>query len=380
MSEFLKPRLIGARFEGGVIPLEMLNDLAALGEMVKEVAKWRYLETHRERSRSPRGFTDEVSFKLTGVEKGSAVPVINMEFHSPQSPDTPQLPGMPHRFEEYFIQARDSIIEAIVAAELGEPTESILPQQYFSFFDRIGRRLREDESIEFSTANNERPARLTQNSRRRLVLASRIDEISQHVTLRGYIPEMDQDRMTFELQLLEGQKVGGVLHDYHREAILEVFNKYQDHGRTLIQGIGKYNRLERLIRLEAIEEVTILDPLDVPSRLWELRGLQDGWLDGEGVAPNPDLLDWLASRFDRFYPDELPLPYIYPTVEGGVQAEWSFSSHEVSLNISFAAREGEWHIMSKDTNAGDIETLSLASDNDWIQLVQRVQTLSGVPR
>ena len=49
--EFLCPRLIGARFEDGEIPLEFLRDLAALRKLVLDVAKWRFLAANPERAR-----------------------------------------------------------------------------------------------------------------------------------------------------------------------------------------------------------------------------------------------------------------------------------------------------------------------------------------
>jgi len=73
---FLRPRLTGPRFEGHGIPLEVLKDLAVLEEMIVEVAKWKYLKDHPERLRSPRGFTEGIELKLTGIDEGSAIPVI----------------------------------------------------------------------------------------------------------------------------------------------------------------------------------------------------------------------------------------------------------------------------------------------------------------
>lgn len=45
----------------------------------------------------------------------------------------------------------------------------------------------------------------------------------------------------------------------------------------------------------------------------ETRQLMDGWLDGAGLAPRSDRLDWFVAAFERHYPDELPPPRIYPT-------------------------------------------------------------------
>ena len=52
--QFLKPKLVGARFQGHAIPLEVLKDLAVLEEMVIEVAKWQFIKDHPGRERAPR--------------------------------------------------------------------------------------------------------------------------------------------------------------------------------------------------------------------------------------------------------------------------------------------------------------------------------------
>ncbi len=376
MPEFLRSRLNGPRFEGGAIPLEMLNDLSVLGEMIIAVAKWWYLQAHPDRQRSPRRFADGISFKLTGVEEGSAIAVIDMHSRPRAAQGAPQFPGLPGEFDQYFEEARDHIIDAISAAEHDELTAAILPRKYLDYFDRIGDRLRDEESIDFSTPYNTKSAQLTKTSRRKLLRASQITEIAEAVIVRGSIPEADQDRMTFELQLPEGRKVRGVIHDRHREVILQGFNSYIDAGKVLIQGIGKYDQQERLTSLVYIEDVNLLDPLDVDYRLAELHGLKDGWLDGEGVAPKPASLNWLAETFSSLYPEELPLPHIYPTVEGGVQAEWTLSSHEASLRIDFSTRAGEWHVLNMDTHSDDTETLDLTCENGWIRLAQKIRVLS----
>ena len=64
----------------------------------------------------------------------------------------------------------------------------------------------------------------------------------------------------------------------------------------------------------------------IGSQLDQLRLLKDGWLEGEGLSPPEAGLDWLRSAFDRHFPEEAPLPHLYPTETGGVQAEWSIGS------------------------------------------------------
>ena len=81
--EFLRPRLIGARFEDGEIPKEFLRDLASLQELVLDVAKWRFLAENPERARVPRGFTDKFQLNFTGLRKGSATSIISLAAEAP---------------------------------------------------------------------------------------------------------------------------------------------------------------------------------------------------------------------------------------------------------------------------------------------------------
>jgi hypothetical protein len=129
--------------------------------------------------------------------------------------------------------------------------------------------------------------------------------------------------------------------------------------------------------LVAAKHISILDPLHVAARIDELRLLKNGWLDGKGIAPAPDGLNWLVGAFARYYPDDLPLPYLYPTAEGGVRAEWSVKPHELSLNIDLTARTGEWHLLNLDDDAEQSRKLSLDRAKDWEWLVAEVRRLAG---
>ncbi len=373
MSEFLRPRLTGQRFEGGSIPLEMLNELPALGEMIVAVAKWRYLRDHPDRKRTPRGFAESASLRLTGVEQGSAIPIIEISFASPSSPDTPQLPGMPGEFGKYFEEARDCIIDAISAAEHGEASTYNLPDEYLRYFDRFGRRLHEGESIEFSSKSGVGSVRLTRASRRKLIRASQASEVTEEVLIRGSIPEMDQDRMTFELQSLEGRKIPAVIEESHRNVILEGFNGYEAGGKVSIRGIGKYDRQERLVKLDSIEEITALDPMDVNYRLDEFRSLRDGWFEGEGRAPSREGLDWLATQFEQRYPADLPLPFLYPTPEGGVRAEWSEGPNAVVLEADLDSHSASWVWFDRGLDADEERELNLDDAEDWDWWVSEVR-------
>jgi len=370
---FLSPRMEGERFDEHAIPLELLKDLAVLEEMIIEVAKWCYRQDHEERKRIPRGFTDGIALKLTGVEAGSAIARIDLFAKS----DGFFPPGS----QVYFERGREHILEAINAADRDGRITEHLPEPLLGYFDRIGRSLREGEAIVFDPWNAARPARLTRSSRRKLLLASsQTRELTEEITLRGTIPEADQDRMTFDLQVTNGPRVTSPLALQHLPTVLEAFNGFQQGTRVQVHGIGRFNRNERLQSLAEVEHIGILDPHDVAARLDDLRGIKNGWLDGRGFAPSPQGLDWLAQCFASYYPDDLRPPYLYPTAEGCVQAEWSFGTYEISLEIDLDRRAGEWHSLDSGTDVDDWMELNLAQPESWTivaEAIARMQEFAG---
>src|ERR1035437_1999267 len=137
-QEFLKPKLKGERFQNATVPLELLKDFSALQEMLVEVAKWEFRDTHPGRERIPRNFTAEVDLRLTSVEEGCAILTISLVFAT-LFPASNNL--------TYFEQARTDIVEAIASAEQGSVPR--LPPNLLNYFDRFGRGLRTGESISF---------------------------------------------------------------------------------------------------------------------------------------------------------------------------------------------------------------------------------------
>lgn len=369
--EFLRPRLHGPRFDDGEIPLDFFNDLAALREMVLEVAKWRFLQDNPGRQRSPRGFTSEVDLKLTGLVGGSATPVIGLSARQPPFAIS-QVP-----YQKYFEEAIEHIIAAVHMTELSiQPvTNGTLPRKFFAYFDRIGRSLQAGEFIEFSVPSGRISARLDREKRRNMLAISRIRELSQQVSLRGLVSEANQQKMTFELQPAYGTKVSGPIAEQHFEAIIEAFNGYRSGVRVLVHGVARYNQQNRLLRLESVEHISPLDPLDIPARLDEFRGMQDGWIEGSGIAPIHAGLDWLSDMFDLYYPDDILLPHTYPTEEGGVRMEWSVGNDAMILEVDLTNHCGEWLWFDRNSDRGCERTLDLEASPDWEWLISGIQNI-----
>ena len=372
MSEllpFLKPKMVGRRFDEHAIPVEMLKDLAVLEEMIVEVAKWHYLENHPERTRSPKGFTHGISVKLTGIGKGSAMPDMSLFVEHPQL--------VAHENQSYFELARDSVINAIEAAELNNNINDHLPESLLVYFDKLGRGLKDDEYIDFAPEASGRSAKLNKLTRRRLILASsQWMDMTDEVTLRGLIPEVDQAKLSFELLTIDNQKVSGPISAQHRETIISAFNGYQKGQRVSIQGVAVHNRNGQLKSLVEVEHVSLLDCGDIAARLDELRLLKDGWLDGEGKAVDATLLSFLEKDLDKYISDETPSPFLYPTIEGGVQIEWSLRGYEITLEVE-PGYYGYLHALHVETGREVERELNFSEASSWPEVTDIVNDILG---
>jgi len=121
-------------------------------------------------------------------------------------------------------------------------------------------------------------------------------------------------------------------------------------------------------------------PSAVPARLDHLRGIKDGWLDGCGLAPSPEGLDWLercldglAQCYDSRFDFALPSPYLYPTAEGGVQAEYSFGPYEITLEIDLRRKFGQWQLLQTIGGWDDWEELDLAQPESWSLIANNIR-------
>jgi hypothetical protein len=364
-QEFLKPKLIGDRFNGPAVPLELLKDFAVLQEMLVEVAKWKFKQEHPGRERVQRNFSKDIELQLVGVEEGSAILAIALTFTS----NTLFQPAN----VTYYEQAKTAIVESI--ADSAEGRSPQLPPNLLSYFDRFGRSLRSGESIEFPRQQG--TATFNTEVRKQLIRASKAETWTEEAALRARVHEANQAQDTFEFELSDGFKAKAPMDDKHRDAILEAFNAYRSGAYYLIQGIVQRDRSDRIKGFESIEHITPLDPLDTALRLEQIAQLKDGWLDGKGTAPTKDKLDWLNAAFEAGFSPELPLPYLYPTAEGGIQAEWSLHDWSVTLEINLETQIGEYQALNlKDQTSTDLQ-FHLGEPGGWEQLNQALKQIDA---
>lgn len=115
-------------------------------------------------------------------------------------------------------------------------------------------------------------------------------------------------------------------------------------------------------------------------RMSILRLVRDGFHEGQGVAPDHDALMWLWDRYCEHFGDDLPAPYIYPTLEpvGGVMLEWTFGPLEVSLEIDLAEKAGEWDVTdvktrTKTGDADEDDQVDLTDAESWQEIAAKIR-------
>jgi hypothetical protein len=100
-------------------------------------------------------------------------------------------------------------------------------------------------------------------------------------------------------------------------------------------------------------------------------------LDGKGKAPNSEGLQWLATAFENHFDSILPLPHLYPTPEGGIQAEWSLNGWEITLAVDLHDKSADFQGLRLSDEAQKDMTLNLATGVDWQRLNQTLQEIEG---
>ena len=87
--------------------------------------------------------------------------------------------------------------------------------------------------------------------------------------------------------------------------------------------------------LEVVDDERAADVQRVWRRLVELRTLRDGWIEGEGVLPDPVVVARAREILARLLVDdrELPRPKVYPTPDGGIQVEWTLGDWGAELRF-----------------------------------------------
>jgi hypothetical protein len=99
-------------------------------------------------------------------------------------------------------------------------------------------------------------------------------------------------------------------------------------------------------------------------------------MDGESTALPMDGISWFSGAWMAFWPEDLPLPYLYPTPLGMLQAEWSGEHRSVTLEVDIYKKTASLLVSRNDD--GEIDTdleLNLEQASGWSEIARILRSL-----
>jgi hypothetical protein len=362
---FARLHLTGGRFRGGGMPVEALAELVAYQQLVVGVAQEIFRNTYPDRQRLPRGFAERLQLRLRSVEDGSAMPVLERVRESQAL--------MPVTDDE-FTRSRDLIEDAVGAIAAGDDLPEAFPRNAVVLFNRFGQTLHRDEAIELRRGTATSGPRYTQDVRRRLVLGER-RTVQAEISDIGWVLEIDSARMTCQIRLRSApqpQPVPGPVDEVNFDPLKAAMEPDGNGPPVRITGVGVYNTAGRLLRFDSLQDVGLVeDPENLEaldSRLADLAALSSGWLDGEGVPPTHAALRKADSMLAELLTLGAPRPRLYPTLEGGVEAEWTAGKHEISITFE---PDGSWDAVAVNRDSGESPELATGEAGEIAEFIRQ---------
>lgn len=328
----------GERFAAGVIPVDVLPELAAYRDAIVAAAKGLFRKEHYGRRRVPKGFEASIRLVLAGaIYPGSAVAEVRRlpSLHTPGTQATLPVPdevdGAVEYVERWFAAA---VNDSALPDDLALPDQRRVERALAS----IGRHLLSEEALETRTNQRLSGARFTFEARRKLAeRTGRRDIEVDFDSLSGVVVAVtvSEDGQTFTLDLGDQGVHSSIAFDPDRHDPLSIV---APHGRPIPVTVNFSARVDahdfKVTRIEDVSSLVVEDSdLDIgferPDRqlflaaIAEFEAMGDGWFDGIGHAPTTESLEWArAPLLQACVENDVALPWLYPTPEGGVRAEW----------------------------------------------------------
>jgi hypothetical protein len=368
---FIAPKLKGSRFDDHSLPVNILEDFISLEDLLIEVAKGIYLSENINRKRVPKGFSDGIYLKLVDIEEGSAIAKFAI---ASAISFTSSLPLENFDNFLYFEKAKDKIVSIIESVNDGK-----IPQEHdyrlLTYFNKIGRNLLDDESIDFGYNYNTKlssNAILNKTTRKKLLLSSeQKTEYTDNIKLFALVPEIDQKNNTFQIESDLGS-IKCPLTENVKTTVFTAFNEYKNKTYISLKGTALFNWNDKIQEVCEIESMDVLDSLDVSLRIFNLLKLENNWYEGQGKALNKENLTKFSNLFNSYFDNKLPLPAIFPKLDGNIQLEWKKDNKNIVLDIDIASFKSEFFYYNDNSDSDEREEQLILHDKDGWKLLNKL--------
>jgi|GEM_PF-1803323 len=355
-SEFVRARFSGRRYQDGTLPLTALPELISYERILTELARWCYKQDHPERSRVPKNFTKQLALGLEGIERGSAI----ARLVRPSE-------GLPLREQDYFTRARDLLSRAIAGETPAVEELDRVPRNVRNALSKFGRTLEAGDSISLEWGGiSHSTYDLVRRRAMQQQLHAEYDESFNEV---GLLTGISKGTRKIDFQLYNGTSLSGNLTTATVDADLSF--QYVDESRPYVRVVGTSTHYAsgalKLLEVEEVEYLGEISP-DFEAHFGRIAALEAGWLDGSGAAIAPSAIRNALELTRRLvWVHAFSAPRVYPTPEGGVQAEWTGGRWSTMVEVD---PEGDFFAHAVDDADEEHERTAKAVDmNDILKFI-----------
>jgi hypothetical protein len=107
------------------------------------------------------------------------------------------------------------------------------------------------------------------------------------------------------------------------------------------------------------------DVSEIRPRLAALAALTPGWLDGAGLPLADGAVPWLGDWLEARVAEGVPVPHLYLTTDGCLQAEWDVGHLGCEMTMDPEARRAEWWDFDAGTD-GALDMQDPAAVAEWV--------------
>jgi hypothetical protein len=358
--------LRGGRYKKIGLPLPAAAELGRYEKLVRNVARYLYLEDHPGRKRVPRGSAFDFELRISAVNSGSVVPVLERS-----GTDDGLFQGRP----DWFERSRVLINEALRG--FNGPDSGLVrsfPVECLEDFTAFGRSLADDESIEFSDCgvDDQVPAVLNVGVRRRILQFAKLGHLDVEIPLLGRVTGLRTSPSQFDFVLAESGKrlVAGYQDSALWEEMKSVLGEGDRAPLVSLTAVAKQAPDGEIVEILDVLAVEVTLPDSWRERISYLAELPQGWLDDDSIAPTTVAIDQTERLLLTCLDELIPRPGIFPTPEGGTQLEWQSGHSETEVRVS---SDGSVHALWFSTTTDDEREADYDRDADLLTIAAFVR-------
>jgi len=358
-ADTFRLRYIGSRFNGGRLPVDVLPDLQAFRDLLAAFAEDAWRHRNRSRKRLPKGFERSLTFSLTAIQDGSAIPVLQWDRDIAQA----YLPGFSDSMEELVDRSFRELVGLVDAAG-DEALPASLSPGHVRALNKLGASLKDEERIEFLGSQGRDGNVVYLDSYRRKKLITHVKETyDKRVNGTGRLHANFQDGAI----VVRTEAFGDLRLDVGAEAITNTYDGSLGQ-EVQFDVVIELDHNDRVRSIREIHDVVLVDAEDDMNwlrcvlRLDELAELKSGWHGNEEGEAISMAAREAAESFLHLRSKYLETYRIYPTLEGGVLIEFIASGWDLSVEF---LPEGAVQLYGIETNGdGEFEPIEFSGLND----------------